>query len=250
MRFDMSDFSNNLRKTAHHSLHLIIKLFFINLMGFLFMAQASQANEKDREQLRAEIEAILQGAPSVAKNHNAPEHIEITTEPEGLKRQVFASHKPASEQGQPFITGATGLPLPRYVSLKSDQVNVRIGPGQDYEVDWRFIKKGLPVEITMEFENWRRVRDSEGEEGWVYHALLSGKRTAILRPWDLGKPVRESIYKEPSELSSKVAFIEPNVLVHLDICDQSWCKINVRGHKGWIEKDHLWGVYPDEVVQK
>ena len=74
---------------------------------------------------------------------------------------------------------ASGLPVPRYVSLKSDHVNVRAGPTKDNDVAWVYTRSGLPVEITAEFENWRRVRDSEGAEGWVYHSLLSGRRTAI-----------------------------------------------------------------------
>src|SRR5882672_6370784 len=75
---------------------------------------------------------------------------------------------------------SSGLPVPRYVSLKSDHVNVRAGPTKDNDVAWVYTRSGLPVEITAEFENWRRVRDSEGAEGWVYHSLLSGKRTAVV----------------------------------------------------------------------
>ena len=74
----------------------------------------------------------------------------------------------------------SGLPVPRYVSLKSDHVNVRAGPTKDNDVSWVYTRAGLPVEITAEFENWRRVRDSEGAEGWVYHSLLSGRRTAVV----------------------------------------------------------------------
>ena len=75
---------------------------------------------------------------------------------------------------------ASGLPVPRYVSLKSDRVNVRAGPTKDHDVAWVFTRAGLPVEITAEFENWRRIRDWEGSEGWVYHSLLSGRRTAVV----------------------------------------------------------------------
>ncbi|WP_163980849.1 SH3 domain-containing protein, partial [Raoultella ornithinolytica] len=78
------------------------------------------------------------------------------------------------------VATASGLPVPRYVSLKSDHVNVRAGPTKDQDVTWIYTRSGLPVEITAEFENWRRVRDSEGAEGWVYHSLLSGKRTAVV----------------------------------------------------------------------
>ena len=76
----------------------------------------------------------------------------------------------------------SGLPVPRFVSLKSDRVNVRAGPNKDQEVRWVYTRAGMPVEITAEFENWRRIRDWEGAEGWVYHSLLSGKRTAVVVP--------------------------------------------------------------------
>src|SRR5262249_55972336 len=82
--------------------------------------------------------------------------------------------------GQATTQTASGLPVPRYVSLKSDHVNVRAGPTKDNDVAWVYTRPGLPVEITAEFENWRRVRDSEGAEGWVYHSLLSGRRTAVV----------------------------------------------------------------------
>jgi len=83
-----------------------------------------------------------------------------------------------SAKDSPVTT--SGLPVPRYVSLKSDHVNVRAGPTKDNDVAWVYTRSGLPVEITAEFENWRRVRDSEGAEGWVYHSLLSGRRTAVI----------------------------------------------------------------------
>ena len=75
----------------------------------------------------------------------------------------------------------SGLPIPRFVSIKTDRVNVRGGPDKDHDVAWIYTRVGWPVEITAEFENWRRIRDSDGTEGWVYHSLLSGKRTAVVQ---------------------------------------------------------------------
>ena len=83
--------------------------------------------------------------------------------------------------------GPTGLPLPRFVSLKSRKVNLRVGPGQDYATSWLYLKPGLPVEIIQEYDNWRRIRDADGTEGWVFHSLLSGERSAIAAPWMLNK---------------------------------------------------------------
>ncbi len=77
----------------------------------------------------------------------------------------------------------TGLPVPRYVSLKTDRVNLREGPSKDHRTAWVYQRAGLPVEIIAEYETWRRIRDSEGTEGWVLHSLLSGRRTALVQPW-------------------------------------------------------------------
>ena len=86
--------------------------------------------------------------------------------------------------------GPSGLPLPRFVSLKSGRVNSRIGPGVNYAVDWMYLKPGLPMEIIQEYDNWRRVRDPDGAEGWINQSLLSGRRTAIAAPWQKGKDAR------------------------------------------------------------
>ena len=141
---------------------------------------------------------------------------------------------------------SSGLPVPRYVSLKSDHVNVRSGPTKDNEVAWVFTRTGLPVEITAEFENWRRVRDSEGSEGWVYHSLLSGRRTAVItmkRKDDLA-----SLYESAAEASAVVARLQAGVLAQVKKCVAGWCHIAGSGFDGWIEQQRLWGVYADEQV--
>ena len=89
---------------------------------------------------------------------------------------------PAATAADGPVGSVSGLPIPRFVSLKSDRVNVRGGPNKDQDVRWVYTRAGMPVEITAEFENWRRIRDWEGAEGWVYHSLLSGKRTAVVVP--------------------------------------------------------------------
>src|ERR1700759_2223417 len=93
---------------------------------------------------------------------------------------LFPSIAPSLSANDVGTGAASGLPVPRFVSLKSDRVNVRGGPNKDQDVRWIYTRAGMPVEITAEFENWRRIRDSEGAEGWVYHAMLSGKRTAVV----------------------------------------------------------------------
>ena len=143
---------------------------------------------------------------------------------------------------------ASGLPVPRYVSLKSDRVNLREGPSKDHRTTWIFQRAGLPVEITAEFETWRKVRDSEGSEGWVLHSLLSGRRTALVIPWKKdGAAV--SLFAKPSDDTSPVARLEPNVLANVRSCDKTWCRVNGSGFDGFIRQSNLWGVYPNEVIE-
>jgi SH3-like domain-containing protein len=142
--------------------------------------------------------------------------------------------------------GASGLPVPRYVSLKSDHVNVRAGPTKDNDVAWVYTKVGLPVEITAEYENWRRVRDSEGAEGWVYHSLLSGRRTAVVTM--KSKDELASIYDSPDAKSAVAAKLQAGVVAQVKRCNNGWCRVIGTGFDGWIEQQRLWGVYADEKV--
>ena len=144
------------------------------------------------------------------------------------------------------IGTASGLPVPRFVSLKSDHVNVRAGPTKDNDVSWIYTKSGLPVEITAEFENWRRIRDSEGSEGWVYHSLLSGRRTAVVTT--KSKDELAQLHDRADESSAVAAQLEAGVVANVRRCSGSWCRISGTGFDGWIEQERLWGVYPDEKV--
>ncbi|MFZ5736540.1 SH3-like domain-containing protein [Rhodopseudomonas thermotolerans] len=148
--------------------------------------------------------------------------------------------------GKESPLSASGLPVPRYVSLKSDHVNVRVGPTKDNDVAWVYTRAGLPVEVTAEFENWRRVRDSEGAEGWVYHSLLSGRRTAVVIMKD--RDELAPLYESASSASAVVARLQAGVVAQVKRCDMKWCRIVGNGFDGWIEKLQLWGVYADEQV--
>jgi SH3-like domain-containing protein len=143
-------------------------------------------------------------------------------------------------------TPASGLPVPRYVSLKSDHVNVRAGPTKDNDVAWVYTRAGLPVEITAEFENWRRVRDSEGAEGWVYHSLLSGRRTAVVTMKH--KDDLATLHESADTGSTATARLQAGVVAQVKKCDAHWCHIAGSGFDGWIEQQRLWGVYADEQV--
>lgn len=140
--------------------------------------------------------------------------------------------------------GPSGLPLPRFVSLKSNEVNVRAGPGTDYAVKWTFKRTGWPVEVVQEFDNWRRIRDSDGAEGWVYHSLLSSRRTALVAPWR-SDPV--PLYAAPDDSGRIAALLEPKVLTDVKSCDKSWCEVSGTGWRGFISQKTLFGVYPNEA---
>lgn len=139
----------------------------------------------------------------------------------------------------------TGLPLPRFVSLKAETAHVRRGPGQEYEVAFTFVRSGVPLEITQEFDTWRKIRDSEGAEGWIFHSLLSGERTALVAPWADADPFAMRRDAEPQ--ARVVAYLEPRVMVDVEACTGTWCEVGVEGYDGWIEQERLWGVYPGEV---
>jgi SH3-like domain-containing protein len=145
------------------------------------------------------------------------------------------------------VITTSGLPVPRYVSLKSDHVNVRTGPTKDNDVAWVYTRSGLPVEITAEFENWRRVRDSEGAEGWVYHSLLSGRRTAVITM--KSKDDLASLYQSADQTSAVAARLQAGVMVQVKRCAAGWCHVVGNGFDGFIEQQRLWGVYADEKVE-
>lgn len=141
----------------------------------------------------------------------------------------------------------SGLPMPRFVSLKPDRVNVRGGPTRDNEVMFVYTRAGLPVEITAESDNWRRIRDWEGSEGWVYHSLLSGRRTAVVTPKDKKELV--PLYEKGDSNAPVIARLQAGVLAGIKRCTGSWCRIVGPGFDGWALQEQLWGVYPNEKVE-
>lgn len=157
---------------------------------------------------------------------------------------LAAAPGPALAQG---VGKASGLPLPRYVSLKSDRVNLREGPSKDHRTAWVFQRAGLPVEVTAEAETWYRIRDSEGSEGWVLHSLLSGRRTALIAPWKKGDVLNLRANSDSS--AEVVAMLQAGVIASVRKCDGAWCRITGEGFDGYIEQTSLWGVYPKEQVQ-
>jgi SH3-like domain-containing protein len=153
----------------------------------------------------------------------------------------------AHAAGDTAVGPKSGLPVPRFVSLKPDRVNVRGGPTRDNDVTFVYTRAGLPVEITAESDNWRRIRDWEGSEGWVYHSLLSGRRTAVVMPKD--KKALVPLYDTSDGTSPVVARLQAGVLATVKRCTGSWCRIAGTGFDGWVVQEQLWGVYPNEKVE-
>ena len=148
---------------------------------------------------------------------------------------AFLAYLPSS------IAADTALPLPRFASLKSDQVNLRAGPASErYPIEWVFLRRGLPVEITVESGTWRKIRDMDGAAGWVHQSMLSGNRTVLV----LGET--RPIYHDPDERSKLVVRLEAGVVASLKTCQPSWCLVEVGRRKGWIKREWIWGVYPEE----
>ncbi|GGH20933.1 SH3-like domain-containing protein [Cribrihabitans marinus] len=137
----------------------------------------------------------------------------------------------------------TNLPLPRYVSMKAHEGNVRRGPSLTHRIDWVFKRRDMPLQITAEHGHWRRVQDRDGAGGWVHYALLSGVRTVLVEKEMLA--VRAS----PAPDAPITAHFELGVVARLSSCTLRWCRISANGYRGWAQKQFLWGVDPGEVLE-
>lgn len=165
---------------------------------------------------------------------------------------ALAMLAPALAQTSSRVPGGTGLPLPRFVSLKSDRVNMREGPGTDYRTVWVYQRAGLPVEVVKEFEGWRQVRDAYGAVGWIVQSLLSGRRTALVLPWEVksgNPPPKVALRDNDSERAEAVAMVEAGIIADIASCDGRWCYVSIARYRGYIEQNKLWGVYEGEVIE-
>ena len=137
-------------------------------------------------------------------------------------------------------TGASGLPLPRFVSLKSGEVNLRTGPGKRYPIDWIYRRRGLPVEIIDEFEDWRRVRDHDGTVGWVHRFMLMSRRTVLVT----GET--RTLRRKPAPAAPGLAYLQAGVIADLKDCHKVWCRIEAQGFDGWLHRSEMFGANADD----
>jgi SH3-like domain-containing protein len=147
---------------------------------------------------------------------------------------------------QPSTQEATEPPpkLPRFAALKTDDTNMRIGPGQRYPIEWVYKRRDLPVEIEREYDVWRYVKDPDGIQGWVHQVTLSDHRTFVIRGSDA------TLRADVSDTASVVAILKVGVIGRLRSCDEGsrWCQVQVAGYRGYLRRDQFWGLLPDEVV--
>jgi len=137
----------------------------------------------------------------------------------------------------------SGLLVPRFLSLRSGEVNLRTGPGTRYPIEWVLTKRSLPVEVIQEFDTWRKIRDHQGSVGWVQSSFLVGRRSVLIT----GET--RILRADRSDDATTVAMAEPGVIGRLLECRGPWCRAEIGGYKGWLRKTEFWGAYPDEVVK-
>ena len=135
----------------------------------------------------------------------------------------------------------TNLPIPRYVSMKADEGNVRRGPSLTHRIDWIYKHKGMPLRITAEYGHWRRVEDQDGEGGWMHYSLLSGLRTVRIAEDEV------LIRTQPNDNAVARVRAHKDAIMRLGDCEVDWCYVSSGRHKGWIQKTEIWGVSAEEI---
>ena len=189
----------------------------------------------------------------------APHHVAVahrTAQHKVVVAKQVAPAKPAEAQPVPpkkssppplpaDVGSNTGLHLPRYASLKSDDVNMRVGPNERYPVIWTYKRRELPVRIEREFDIWRLVEDLDGIKGWVHQATLTGRRTFVITGAS-----DHTLRADATETADAVAVLKPGVVGRIRSCDagKAWCQVQVQDYRGWLQRSEIWGVDADEVV--
>lgn len=151
---------------------------------------------------------------------------------------------PVAAQQDLTLGRSTGLPVPRFVSVDPNQikVNVRFGPGQQYPINWVFTRPGVPLEVIAEFDNWRKIKDYEGAEGWISARLLTGRRTIMIQG------ATRDLRRKANNQARILLYAEPGVIGRLLSCRDSWCRVEIEGQRGWLQRGEFWGTLPGETI--
>lgn len=211
------------------------------------------AQESQRPQPRP---ANLVTAPAAGADAEAAADTATAPRPRPAETPALAAPRPAAQPApaaqpraaaepprDPNRGAVTNLPLPRYVSLKGNEGNARRGPGLTHRIDWVFTRPGMPLRVTAEHENWRRIEDAEGAGGWVHYVLLSGVRSVLVAT-DVA-----DVHSRPDDTSAIDFRAERNVVGWVQECQPDWCRISINGERGWVHKSDLWGVEAGEIIE-
>ena len=136
----------------------------------------------------------------------------------------------------------TGLELPRYVSLKSNDANIRVGPSKNYPIIIKYILKNFPLKVIEEYKDWRKIIDFENNTGWIHKSLITGERNGIINSNN-----QKNVFIYNTYFGKKIGEIHHRSLIKISKCKLDWCMIIVNHHKGWIKKNNIWGVNSDEI---
>lgn len=191
-----------------------------------------QENYKNRQESGQEMRRALSAMLLLAALAAVPAIVPATK----LAADPADEAAPGQDRGP-----VTQLPLPRFVSLKTDEANARRGPGTNQRIDWVFQRRDMPLQIVAEYENWRRVADRDGAGGWVHYSMLSGVRTVLVEK-DM-----TALRSRPESGAPVKAYAESGVIARLGDCVPGWCQITADGQRGWAETAALWGVAPGEI---
>ena len=194
----------------------------------------------------APIVAPRPGAPAQRPHARPAPHRPAPHRPAAPPPAPVPAPAPEPERpAEPPQGSNSGLPLPRFAALKSDEVNLRTGPGTRYPIDWVYKRRDLPVQVEREFELWRLVRDQEGVRGWVNQATLAPRRTAVV----IG--AEQALRRDAREDAAPVARLKPGVIVRLRSCEAAsdWCQAQVGDYRGWLKRGEVWGMLPGEAIQ-
>lgn len=222
----------------------LCRILLVAAMPFAAAAQTSPQQPPPRKPAtatRSERAPVVRPPPP-AQPRQAPRPREAdATAPQGAPPPVPAAPERPAE---PTRGGVTGQPLPRFAALRADEVNMRAGPGTRYPVQWVYQRRNLPVEILREFEVWRLVRDPEGVQGWVHTAVLTSRRTLIVRGGE------QVLRRSPDPAAQPVARLESGVVGTIRACEAAsdWCQVQAGSYRGYLPREAFWGVYRDEAV--
>jgi SH3-like domain-containing protein len=208
-------------------------------------AEAPHRHAPPRYHERSKEAAQKPHEPAAASTRAAAESKAATAaEPAGKPVKTAAKSAKKYEPPDPRKGTATGLPLPRFAALRSDDVNLRIGPGTRYPIEWVYKRRELPVEIEREFEVWRLVQDPEGAKGWVHQATLTGRRSFVV----VG--AERTLRERPADDAYPVARLKPGVVGRILHCDagSAWCRVQAGDYRGWLKRSEFWGTLEGEAI--